>query len=55
MTRTERDIAIKKVQIAIDKMVALQDMGQGSEDVSRILEMLNSLESHISTTSLQTP
>ena len=47
MTRTEQAIAIKKVQIAIDKMIALQDMGLGDELVSRILEQLNHLEGRL--------
>lgn len=36
--------AIKKIEIAIDKMIDLQDMGLGSESVSRILETLNDLK-----------
>ena len=49
MTRTEQERAIKKVEIAINKMVDLQDMGQGDAQVTRILEMLNSLESDFRT------
>lgn len=46
-TQTERDRAEKKVEIAIDKMVALQDAGFGCDKVSRVLEMLNSLQREI--------
>lgn len=35
--------AIRKVDIAKDKMVDLQDAGYGCDKVSRILEMLNEL------------
>lgn len=41
MTNTERDRAIKKVEIAIDKMIDLQDMGFGNDNIGRILERLN--------------
>jgi len=34
--------AIRKLEIAIDKMVDLQDGGYGCDAVTRILEMLNS-------------
>lgn len=44
MTQTQKDRAIKKVEIAIDKMIDLQDMGFRWDDVARILEMLNSLQ-----------
>lgn len=47
MTQTEKDRAIKKVEIAIDKMVGLQDMGLGCDKVARLLDMLRSLESDI--------
>ncbi len=43
-THTEVDRAVKKVQIAIDKMVDLQDMGHGDEMIERILDQLNMLE-----------
>lgn len=46
-TQTEKDKAIKKVQIAIDKMIDLQDMGFGQDIVSRIIEQLNTLEAKI--------
>ena len=42
-----RDTAIKKAEIAIDKMVDLQDGGFGCETVSRVIELLNSLISQI--------
>ncbi len=32
---------IKKLEIAIDKMVDLQDAGFGNDNISRILERLN--------------
>ena len=43
-----RDRAIKKVEIAIDKMVALQDGGWGDPDISRVLELLNGLAGKLS-------
>lgn len=43
MTRTEKEKAEKKVEIAIDKMVDLQDAGFGCDAITRILEQLNSL------------
>jgi len=43
VTQTKKDRANKKVEIAIDKMVDLQDMGFGNDAVDRILEKLNSL------------
>jgi len=39
--------AEKKVNIAIDKMVDLQDDGRGCDTISRILELLNSLRNNI--------
>ena len=42
-TRTEIDRAIKKVEIAIDKLVDLQDLGFGTALISRVLEQLNSI------------
>jgi len=47
-TQSEKDRAEKKVQIAIDKMVDLQDIGFGSMQVTRILDALNELETEIS-------
>lgn len=46
-TETEKARALRKVEIAIDKMVDLQVMGFGCDSVSRILEMINRLESEI--------
>ena len=48
-TQTEKDRAIKKVEIAIDKMVDLQDAGFGCDETARILEMLNRLRGNIET------
>jgi ATP-dependent protease Clp ATPase subunit len=39
--------ALKKVLIAITKMIDLQDAGYGCDDVARILEKLNHLEYQI--------
>jgi hypothetical protein len=47
LTNTDRARAEKKVEIAIDKMVDLQDMGLGSDSVTRILEALNHLLNQI--------
>ena len=44
---TEKRRAEKKVEIAIDKMIDLQDMGAGCDTVSRVLDSLNSLASQI--------
>ena len=41
MTNTEQKRAVKKAEIAIDKMVDLQDMGFGNDNIARILEKLN--------------
>jgi len=38
-----KEKAIKKVNIAIDKMCDLQDAGYGCDNVSRILDKLNDL------------
>lgn len=46
-TQTEKEKARKKVEIAIDKMVDLQDMGFGCDAVTRILERLNEFETRI--------
>lgn len=48
MTKRQIEQAQKKVEIAIDKMVALQDMGFGNDAIARILEMLNNLHAGIS-------
>lgn len=42
-----KDRASKKVEIAVNKMVDLQDAGYGCDLVSRILEMLNELDGRI--------
>ena len=42
-TRTELDKAIKKTEIAIDKMIDIQDMGLGNLAVQDVLDKLNSL------------
>lgn len=42
-SQTEKDRANKKVEIAIDKMIDLQDLGFNNDTVTRILEKLNSL------------
>lgn len=46
-TQREKDRAEKKCEIAIDKMVALQDSGFGCDTVTRVLDLLNSLQSQI--------
>ena len=46
-TQREKDRAEKKVQIAIDKMIDLKDMGFGCETIERILDKLRHLESKI--------
>lgn len=35
--------AIRKLELAIDKLIDLQDMGAGCDEISRVLEILNSL------------
>ena len=47
MTQTEIIRAEKKIDIAIDKLVDLQDMGFGNDTTMRILEMLNKLRSEV--------
>lgn len=47
-TNREIERAEKKVQIAIDKMVDLKEMGFGNVQIETILQLLNSLETHIS-------
>jgi len=39
--------AIKKVEIAIDKMIDLQDAGYNNDTIIRILEQLNELSNRI--------
>lgn len=46
-TQTQKDRAQKKVEIAIDKMIDLQDMGAGCDTVERVLDSLRSLGSTI--------
>jgi len=46
-TQTKKDKAIKKIEIAIDKMVDLQDMGFGCDAIARVLEKLNGLRNDI--------
>jgi hypothetical protein len=41
MTKYQRERAIKKLEIAIDKLIDLQDMGWGDDSVARALELLN--------------
>lgn len=41
MTNTERENAIKKLEIAIDKLIDVQDMGLGDDSIGRALELLN--------------
>lgn len=51
MNQTQKDKAIKKCEIAIDKMIDLQQDYNLSigimSDIQRILDQLNSLESRI--------
>ena len=44
-TKTIYNKAVKKVQIAIDKMIALQDLGLGNYEIQIILNKLNQLQS----------
>jgi len=47
MNRMSKQEALKKVEIAIDKMIFLKDGGYGCEAVQRTLDILNSLHSEI--------
>lgn len=47
MKNTEKEKATKKVEIAIDKMIDLQDMGFGNDNIARILERLNHLQTEV--------
>ena len=47
-----KSAALRKVEIAIDKMIALQDGGRSCDKVSRILESLNGLRSDIESGSI---
>jgi len=49
-TRTEIERAQKKVEIAINKMIDLQDMGFGCSAVEEILDRLRGLTRHIDAT-----
>ena len=44
---TLKTIITKKIDIAIDKMIDLQNMGLGNATISHILENLNSLYGQI--------
>jgi len=46
-TQTDKNRAWKKVLIAIDKMIDLEDMGAGCDAVARLLDSLRGLESTI--------
>ena len=48
-TKTDNTRARKKVEIAIDKMVDLQDMGYGTDAIARILDKLNILLNSLNT------
>lgn len=39
----DRKVAVKKVEIAIDKLIDVQDLGFGTDAVARALESLNNL------------
>ena len=41
MTKYQRERAVKKLEIAIDKLIDLQDMGFGNDQIARALELLN--------------
>lgn len=46
-TRIEIKKAHKKIWVAIDELLALEDCGFGCDEVSRALEILNKLEDKI--------
>lgn len=46
-SKREKDRAVKKIEIAIDKMIDLCDMGFGCDSTNRILDKLNSLKYEI--------
>jgi hypothetical protein len=52
-SETEKRRAEKKVQIAIDKMIDLEDMGAGCDAVARLLDSLRLLESTIECADIQ--
>lgn len=41
MTNSQKERARKKLEIAIDKLIDLQDMGLGTAEIARALEILN--------------
>jgi hypothetical protein len=41
MTKYQRERAIKKLEIAIDKLIDIQDMGFADDAIARALELLN--------------
>ena len=41
MTMTQRERIIKKLEIAIDKLIDIQDMGFGDHRIAEALELLN--------------
>jgi hypothetical protein len=41
MTKYQRERAIKKLEIAIDKLIDIQDMGFADDASARALELLN--------------
>ncbi len=49
MTDTKKNYAIKKVQIAIDKLVDLHDLGFTNDKIRQCLDLLQSLETEIQT------
>lgn len=42
MNYMQKQKVAKKLEVAIDKMIDIQDMGFGDDTISRVLEMLNS-------------
>lgn len=43
MNKTEKRRAQKKIEIAIDKLIDIQDSGLGNDAIARALEILNSI------------
>lgn len=41
MSKAEKAKAIRKLEIAIDKLVDVQDLGGGTDAIARALELLN--------------
>ena len=50
MTRTQKDRAVRKIEIAIDKLIDLQDMGLGADDIERCLELLRGIQTRYENT-----